>query len=103
MSYQNLSVLRSSPTLLSRFIIAVETTATDVFTEPVNTPNHAERLAWAKRVIFDTDKAPQYADRFRRVAVVSNLTLQTEGEAISDAAIQQLVDTMAQRMAMAGL
>jgi hypothetical protein len=103
MQYADMLPLRSSSPLLARFNVAVEVAAHTIFTEPATTTNHDNRIAWAKRAFFQADAVQRYADMIRRLAVVSDATLQGSGEAISDVAIQSLVDSYVDQLATAGL
>src|SRR5690242_9409133 len=103
MTYAELWALRTSPSLLSRFTVSVETTVHAIFVEDPATANHANRVAWAKRAFFATDAAQRYADMIRRIAVVSDAGLQSAGESVTDAAIQAIVNSYADQLASAGL
>lgn len=101
--YSDIATLRASPVLLIRFIVAIETAVYMIFTEPVGTANHANRILWAKRAFFTSDAAQRYADLIRRIACVSDQGLQTNGEQIADAAIQTIVNTYVDQLATANL
>lgn len=93
-TYTEMAVLAASPPLLSRFVVAVERAAFDILNEDPQTANHAQRLAFARKILWDDGGAQRWARRALRLAVVSNATLQTEGEAIDDAGVQFIVNSL---------
>lgn len=102
-TYAQIYLLRNDGELLSRFVVAVEKAAADILVEAPATTNHAERIAWAKRVILETNRSQEYATRIMRVALQQNQALQDNGNASTDAAIQSLVNGYAAQLAVAGL
>lgn len=76
--------------LTHRTIVAVNVSAQKILVEPVNTPNHAQRLVWAKSALLD---ARQAADRMMW-GLVSDPTVQSAGESITDAQLQVIVDSL---------
>lgn len=97
------SAVRDNPTLLTRFILAAENIASRILVEPANTVNHAERLAWAKRCMFDGDKSPRYAAIMLRAALHLDQSFPDNGENATDAEIQAIVDAYAAYLASSGI
>lgn len=91
------AVLSGGP-LLSRFTAAVWAAATAIVLEDPATPQHANRVDWAKRTLL-LDKAQTYAGIVMKLAFSENATfraalpLQDNGSAIGDADIQATVAT----------
>jgi hypothetical protein len=102
LSYQDWSGLRTSPTLLARFVVAVEVAAVGIWNESGTTTNHANRIAWAQRCLFQSDKVQSYANLMQRMAATTDATMQAAGEGITDAQIQTLVNDYADALASAG-
>ncbi len=101
MSYNNFYALRSSPTLLARFVVAVEITAVTIWTESETAANHAARVGWAQRALFATDKVQGYASLMLRVASATDASFQSSGETTTDAYIQSLVSAYANQLSLA--
>lgn len=101
MAYLDLWAIRGSGALKARFTVAVEKAAYDVINEPGTVTNHAQRLAWAKRVITSATAAEDYGQRFMRLAVIGNATLQSAGEAATDNDIQFVTNSLIDSFALA--
>ena len=97
------SSVRSSEVLLTRFILATENIASRILVEPPETQDHATRLTWAKKCMFEADKSPRYAAIMLRAALHLDATFADTGEAATDQEIQTIVDAYAAYLAGAGL
>lgn len=86
--------LFTSAMMLGRVIAAVATAATYILTESPATPNHAERLAWARETLLN----PELDARRCMLFVATNEQIATAENASpgssSDSDIQWCVDTM---------
>lgn len=90
---QNFALVMNGGELLSRFTAAIWQAAVDIVNEAQATPNHADRIAWAKRAVLADGKAQHYAAVVMRMAVCENATLQTLGKDVSDSDIQFIVNS----------
>lgn len=103
-TYQDLSVLRTDSSLLSRFLVAVEMAAMQIVHEDVATANHTARLAWATKAVLQADpQSRQYAATILRMAVMENATLQAAGEAATDSDVQFIVNSYITTLVNAGV
>jgi hypothetical protein len=75
--------LRTSDTLRQRLTAAMTDAARDILNEDTNTPNHANRLAWAHTVLRDANAAEQEA-RAHQWRLLLNVTVAAAGEAATD-------------------
>jgi hypothetical protein len=100
MAYTDWYAIRISPTLLARFIVAVEVAAVTIWTEPATVANHAARISWAQRALFVSDKAQSYANLMLRIAAATDSVFQATGEGATDTYIQGLVSTCADALAL---
>ncbi len=80
----------TSSTLKNKVIVACVNSAQTVFSELVSVTNHAERLTWANKVLAD----PTLQAERMMWGVCLNPSVQTSGEAITDAALQTVVDNL---------
>lgn len=94
-------VLANQSELLARFIAAAKEVAADMFAEDPATPDHALRIALAKRVLFD-QQAPKYGRTVFELAISLVPALRTQGNAIADSAIMNITDQTLTRFATAG-
>ena len=95
--------LQRSSTLANRFEIAAQLQAILVFNESTGTANHTERRALAVKVLTNPTTAAVYGELFKRVALVSNATIQDQGEAATDAQITTAVSALWTALAVNGL
>lgn len=93
-TYAQMFVMRQSPELLARFVIAVEKAAYDITNEDPATPQHAQRIAFARRILMDDAGAQKWARRALCLAVVSNQALQDNGNAVTDSDVQFIVNSI---------
>lgn len=102
MAYSDLWTLRGSASLKQRFTVAVEKAAYDVLNESSATQHYYERRGWATRVIASAASAEDYGQRFMRLGVIGNGTLQAAGEAATDNDIQFIVNSLVNSFALSG-
>jgi hypothetical protein len=74
----------------NRVVVACVVAAKDIFNEDPGTTNHTNRLAWATKVI---DGAPGQAERMLW-GLVSDTTIQANGDASTDGQIQTAVNSL---------
>jgi hypothetical protein len=79
----------------NRVIVACVNAAKDIFNEDGGTANHANRLIWATKVL---DGAPAQAEHMMW-GIVSDATIQANGDGSSDAQIQTAVNSLVNFMA----
>ena len=84
--------LRTSSSLRNRVAAACWTAAQAVFNEDSQTANHANRVAWACRVLEDDGGGAEVLRVFR--AVLMNAAVQAAGDSATDADIQAAVDAL---------
>ena len=82
--------LRASDSLRNRIVAACWIAAEGIRNEDAATENHANRLAWARRVFADPGDGPDLLKVFR--AVLMNSTIRAAGEAATDNDIQSAVN-----------
>lgn len=83
------SIYQPNGELYKRFEAASVKTACAVLNESEATENHANRLAFAKKVLLNPR---QYAQQYFRLWM-SNTTVQTNGDATTDSDIEYVVAT----------
>ena len=89
-TYDELYSLRNDSALKNRVTSAVTVAAEAVRNEPDTTPNHANRLAWARKVFGGSGSE---ADRMFVAVLAANSELAVEQiQGASDAQIQANVD-----------
>lgn len=77
--------------LFSRHMAAVMLAARTVIMEPANTPNHANRLAWATSTVYSRDNLRVMAEQMF-IGLITDATIQDLGNLATDAEIQATVD-----------
>lgn len=103
-TYSDLFARRQSGgDLLNRFVIALDAAASAVLTEDAGTDNHAARLAWAYKALFDPAKSQSYASTCFRYALVTNSTVQDAPDTITDDEILAFVGTALPALVASGL
>lgn len=101
-TYEQIGILQSNGPLLARLRVAVTKFVTSVILEADTTPNHAARVAWAVRI--ENERLSQaIADKVLRYALILDPTFADEGEAATDAKLQQLVDVYVPEIVRLGL
>lgn len=75
--------LRFSETLRKRLTAAFTNAARDIMNEAVNTPNHANREAWARTVLTDANAA-EFEARTHQWRLLLNASVAASGEAATD-------------------
>ncbi len=73
--------------------------ATFILIEAANTPNHAERVAWAEKAMRDQ---LQMSFRELMLTVILDAALQQDGLLVTDVALQGAVDAAIPRMIAGG-
>lgn len=103
-SYSELFVLRSGDTgLLGRFIIAVERAAVAIIHEDPATTDHASRMSWATRAVLQDAKSQLYAASILKLAIAESGAQLSGASAITDEAIQSIVDLWVPKLAAVGV
>lgn len=91
--------LRNSSALRNRVAAAGWNEAKDIFLEIDTTPNHAERIIWAVKMLRDSGGGSEVEQVFRAVCVL----LQDDGEAATDTQIATAVGQVVNHFATAGV
>ncbi len=91
--------LRNASALRNRVAAACWRTAKTIFQEADGTPLHAERLAWAVRILRDSGEGQPVLEIFRAAI----LLLENQGEQATDAEIQNAVDAIVNKFAVMGV
>lgn len=88
-TYAERSALVTDSVFLSRIQMALWVAATDVLSEPTNTPKHDRRAEWARNALKSS-----VADNLREVAVrvLANPTVGSSGALAPDSDIQFVVN-----------
>lgn len=87
-TYLEIYSLWTSADLKKRVYVAVAKKAQYILIEPTGTTNHVNRVQWAKEALSDPGtKADQML-----WCIVGDATIQSHGEASTDAEIQYVVD-----------
>lgn len=89
-------------TIQARFEAAILKAAWNVYNEPAGTQNHAQRLAWATRMLDDAEASGKEAKRFLRYAIAWNSVLQEQGEKTTDSDIEFIVNAQIDKFALIG-
>lgn len=77
---EEINIVKHDATLRSRIESALDKTATDIIYEDLGTANHAERILWAKDVLYsDIDMVSKMMG-----LLVQNASLQNSGNDASD-------------------
>lgn len=98
-----------SSELIARFTAAVWKASTDIVHEDPATPQHAQRIDWAKRALVSNGQAQSYAFIITRLTFSENTTLQDKwmqdnsGISITDGDIQFVVNSYAQLLAVSAV
>jgi len=79
----------------NRVVVACVNAAKDIFNEDAGTANHANRVTWATKVL---DGAPAQAEHMLW-GIVSDATIQANGDSSSDTQIQTAVNSLVNFMA----
>lgn len=97
MSYLDRYQLTENGTFKHKLQMAVWIAAVDVTNEPTGTPQHAQRLQWANKML----KGPMDTDVMRKVAIraSANETIGAAGEAAADVDIQFVVNGLVNELA----
>jgi len=99
-TYSELLTLSSNETLINKIRVAVVIAAETVRTEPINTPEHPNRLSWAKNVFSNPDGE---ARRMIWAVLAQNKTaLASDILGASDEVVQGAVDAAVNVFAMVG-
>lgn len=100
-SFDEMATIAAHSTFLRRVQYAMKKAAVAVMSEVATTPNHTERVVYAKTILDGTASVPEFAN-----AVVTNSTLTTNGDLgntpthnISDADLEFTVNSMFDAMA----
>lgn len=90
-TYAERSALVTDSVFLSRIQMALWVAATDVISEPTDTPKHERRSDWAKSTLKSS-----IADNLREVAVrvLANPTVGSAGALAPDSDIQFVVNSL---------
>jgi len=90
-TYAERSALVTDSVFLSRIQMALWVAATDVISEPTDTPKHERRADWAKSTLKSS-----IADNLREVAVrvLANPTVGSAGALAPDSDIQFVVNSL---------
>lgn len=91
-TYDQIFAARNSPELLARFVVALEKAAFDILNEDDSTPGHQQRIALARKILWDDAGSQKWARRALNLAMVSNATLQEVGAAATDQDVQFIVN-----------
>lgn len=90
MTYTELFALRDGAKWLPQFVVATERAAAAIMAEPPATTNHAARVAWASKALFDPMKSRGYASMMMRFALAVDETMQAGG-VLTDEQVQAMV------------
>lgn len=102
-TYEQIFALRASGPLLARLTVAVDRKAAQILAAHVQTPQPDGLVTWAKRAMLETDLAQHYAYRVIRLALHLSAGFADQGEAVTDAELQALVDAYVPHFAALGL
>ena len=91
--------LRNSSALRNRVAAAGWNAAKDIFLEDGATAHHAERIAWAVKMLRDSGEGMEVEQVFRALCVL----LQDSGEAATDTQIETAVGQVINHFATAGV
>jgi len=82
--------LRTSEPLRQRLTAAFTDAARDIINEALNTPNYANRRAWAQWILADATSAEVFAGQ-HQWRLLLNATVAAAGEAVTDNDLQYVV------------
>lgn len=101
LTYTELNTLRTDTTFRGRCAIGVIKAADTVLNETAGTPAHELRLRWANLVYSGPTGPDTMADKMMpRILADSNV--QTDGDAVTDSTLQDIVDALVNTMAGMG-
>lgn len=94
LSYEDTYQLMQDPVFRGRVNIGCVNYARYITDEPADTPAHSTRVKWAQTTLL----APEGAVNQVIPTVVTDSAVQTDGAAITDAALQSAVETAVNKL-----
>lgn len=85
--------LRHSLSLQHRVASALVIAAEDIRNESIGTTNHANRLAWAKKML-NSDTGPENEAKSWMWMIIQNATIKASGDAADDTDIQNVINSL---------
>jgi hypothetical protein len=94
LTYTQSSDLMKDPSFIGRIKVACLKYAAYILDEPSNVPAHSSRVRWAQETNINSERVAMGL----APSVVMDGQVQTDGAAISDAALQTAVETTVNKM-----